>query len=676
MGNALPPFWNLRIVERRLRAAVTGWSSAMSTRLSAIGMAYLASMALMWVVAVPSEVEAREDDPPTFTSHDCGCSEFGLDLDWGAGENRYDPRTLECHCGEQYGSADNLSIVIEYFTEPARAQEQFLDRRNVFESDVNRIEDDAESRILATHDADDRYGYLNWGKDITDREIHWGHEVLVRYDHYLARIEMGGPTTTFGESRARELFEKAEMRAIAIIDSQSGRYFIYPGVLNEVEAGEKADFRVVTADGTQIGTEQETEFAWQLGNCQSVSDYLEGNSNPDKVGITIAEVDEGTGELSARNIGTCELFLRHEGRTVDRVPVPVVCPRDVPGDLERMLRMYVDEIPSGPILEDSRTGKVSAGFGELTPGHANNLLYSFRASSAWAASWFKDLDKSWAEWAERYGPFVCGGYQGQVLKWLANRIAADGENCSLINGYQFLPIRGEKGAHHAVVIYPKEGLWQEDGTVLDPWPTQTPRHYPIADWNRKFYPAEEETFAADQALYKSNSNRASGVVHCPVDLLITDDQGRRSGVLDNGSTVQEIPDSFVIGVSDENNDYEWWYDLNADLSNGFQLQITGRAAGTFTLMALDVNAGTLQTYKDQPIAKGKTAELTIGASNPEMVLMLGSGDVVWPEVVPLEPERRASSTLDLLLFGSLLTMVAGLGLGLFAWLRQRRGLGR
>jgi len=82
-----------------------------------------------------------------------------------------------------------------------------------------------------------------------------------------------------------------------------------------------------------------------------------------------------------------------------------------------------------------------------------------------------------------YGEFVCGGYQQKVLD-LLNRLKFHEDPCKsqLLDDWDFGPIQAWGKFHQAVVIYPTGTFWMETGLVLDPWPEQTPKVYPIQEW--------------------------------------------------------------------------------------------------------------------------------------------------------------------------------------------------
>ena len=118
------------------------------------------------------------------------------------------------------------------------------------------------------------------------------------------------------------------------------------------------------------------------------------------------------------------------------------------GKLYKILKIYQEKIPKG--ITNS--------------GNKNNIL-----------SWFPNGDK--------YDEFKCGGYQSRVLKLLDSlKFSSNPEERALLADWDYGPIEAYWGGHQAVVIYPKGTDWVDEGIVLDPWITQSPKAYNIHSW--------------------------------------------------------------------------------------------------------------------------------------------------------------------------------------------------
>jgi len=116
-------------------------------------------------------------------------------------------------------------------------------------------------------------------------------------------------------------------------------------------------------------------------------------------------------------------------------------------------------------------------------------------------------------------------------------------------------------------------------------------------------------------------------VRCPVNVLITDSNGRCDGCFSNGTLVHDIPESYFN--MNETSDGRYWL---FGLPDGtYSITITGTADGTFNLrLALDQN--TIAEYGEQPIVENSNATMNLDPDNPAPPLMLSNGEVVEPSV--------------------------------------------
>jgi hypothetical protein len=85
----------------------------------------------------------------------------------------------------------------------------------------------------------------------------------------------------------------------------------------------------------------------------------------------------------------------------------------------------------------------------------------------------------------QFTPFVCGSYQGQILTLFDKiRFSSDAETAALMEDFDYGPIMGEYGIHHAVVLYPTGSNWEKVGIVFDPWLSQEPVTYSMDIWKQ------------------------------------------------------------------------------------------------------------------------------------------------------------------------------------------------
>lgn len=82
----------------------------------------------------------------------------------------------------------------------------------------------------------------------------------------------------------------------------------------------------------------------------------------------------------------------------------------------------------------------------------------------------------------KYCPYVCGGYQEQVLTFLNRlRFSKDPAERTLVEGFEYGPIEGADGYHQGVILYESGKDW-DTGIVLDPWPNQKPEWVTVQQW--------------------------------------------------------------------------------------------------------------------------------------------------------------------------------------------------
>jgi len=232
---------------------------------------------------------------------------------------------------------------------------------------------------------------------------------------------------------------------------------------------------------------------------------------------------------------------------------------------------------------------------------------------------------------EKYGKYVCGGYQSTVLDFLE-----DLRKTKQMEGYDFGPIQAFGGGHQAVVVYPKGTDWKKTGTVLDPWINQKPEKYTVEEWTSHFpvgvrsselyegkYPMcggsgynnspdvtnvpapvinWYKTLSKDrQAYYEQirakdvkvwarqlkndfpdRNNDIKVIADCPVSLYVTDASGRISGFPD-GKYSAEIPEVSVMTLKLADGTY--WTELAYPRNRNLRITLQGTANGSVKLYA-------------------------------------------------------------------------------------------
>jgi hypothetical protein len=238
------------------------------------------------------------------------------------------------------------------------------------------------------------------------------------------------------------------------------------------------------------------------------------------------------------------------------------------------------------------------------------------------------------------------------------------EECHLLNGYDFGPIEGSYSAHHAVVVYPKGTDWKKTGTVFDPWYNQKPEVMSISVWEDVFSPIAGDTSPTYRNDYNTTKDsndykyalwpateelilRTSALIgfgQCPVNILITDSSGRKMGAVGNGEMVSEIPDGYLLRMSDGEGGYSWYFTLPAN--DEYDVDITAFDDGDFDFFVVNSNTEQVQLYGDHQIQKGETAEVELSSEDPTTPMILSDKTEVIPTQETLVvPEVSASSTV-------------------------------
>jgi hypothetical protein len=298
---------------------------------------------------------------------------------------------------------------------------------------------------------------------------------------------------------------------------------------------------------------------------------------------------------------------------------------------------------------------------------------------------------------KRFDDYVCGAYQSKVLSWLDGlRFSSDPKVRALLDAYDYGPVQAYYGGHQAVVIYPKGTNWVDSGLVLDPWPTQSPKSYAVAEWAQRFsqgsyhgiggsdlysgpkaeYPTVGGTYVdpknktltkAEQTWaqglppevrekfrrMQSESNRRGWIkrnfaernldtqvlVQCPVEPVLKDAQGRISG-FSAGQAMTQVPGVEILRVSDERGG--WWSQLRFPqkaLSGGPRpLVLRGTASGRCRVFVAYGAGPTSQ----KPWVEAFEVDLSSGQEAVLEAMAPGAGLVVnGVRVEPVRPSVQA-----------------------------------
>ncbi len=282
--------------------------------------------------------------------------------------------------------------------------------------------------------------------------------------------------------------------------------------------------------------------------------------------------------------------------------------------------------------------------------------------------------------------YVCGAYQGKVLDMLEAKLAA---NDKLVQCLDFGPIQAKGGIHQAVVVYPKGTDWHENGTVFDPWYTQSHAVYTILSWNiialgsaapssyySKFplygnsyqtttsssnaYTTEEMavlkylndqntqnepavkamltefralgTVAERQQWLMNHRNIVAG--HSPGNYVLTDRYGRSSGVLPDGTVVDEIPGIQFMQYQEDDGTKGIYYEVPyfADLKLEFSADKAGQAS-VFLVQANPSKSGQMYKYV-VPVTKGDSFQYALPIANAVPGPLEYGTELIQPMQIP------------------------------------------
>jgi Tol biopolymer transport system component/pimeloyl-ACP methyl ester carboxylesterase len=103
-------------------------------------------------------------------------------------------------------------------------------------------------------------------------------------------------------------------------------------------------------------------------------------------------------------------------------------------------------------------------------------------------------------------------------------------------------------------------------------------------------------------------------VHSPASIVVTDKSGRRAGVLNDGTVLHEIPDSYVMLVGDQ----KFVFYPSAEVST----LLRGTGTGVMTVDAVDAQAGKAQVavFQNIPVSISTSASLESGSRQPVLAV--------------------------------------------------------
>ncbi len=252
---------------------------------------------------------------------------------------------------------------------------------------------------------------------------------------------------------------------------------------------------------------------------------------------------------------------------------------------------------------------------------------------------------------------------------MLDTIRFDSDQSWILNGFDFGPIKQLNGAHQAAMIWPGKYSWQDwDQTmILDPWITQDPNNsdYTGNAWLSligaalpvggvildlftsggssnfnidKYYPSTGNPYPpGPQWLTAGSAPFSLGVVlDCPVDILITDNAGNRTGNLpdpgqDEAPFFSEIPGLNQYPALLPDGTRSWFLEIP---DTDVHLEITGYDKGEFTLYVTDAGSGNLEPFSRIPILTDQKASLTLDPTALKIpAVTFEDGSLVLPDTI-------------------------------------------
>jgi len=290
---------------------------------------------------------------------------------------------------------------------------------------------------------------------------------------------------------------------------------------------------------------------------------------------------------------------------------------DVRGQLEALTDRFLVETPIGQVVSDPSFIQ-------------NGLAGTFPAG--WVNNWTG-------------GGFACGDYQTIVLNWLDGiRRHPDPAIRAQLKGLDYGPIQAYSGGHQAVAVFPRGTDWMSTGTVFDPWPEQIPRALTMGEWRDRFprgigagqgaenYP---HIFGGDP-LYRNEPLPVNARLHTrqigvnsPVNVVVVAADGRRIGMLEDGTIINEIPNADFYPTPKGDGTTHWQFGLPP---GEYEVVITGTGSGGYHVMVGD-GQGTMVKYDAQDIATGEQVRLPVNQDSLEQPMLTATGEELMPTFV-------------------------------------------
>jgi hypothetical protein len=133
------------------------------------------------------------------------------------------------------------------------------------------------------------------------------------------------------------------------------------------------------------------------------------------------------------------------------------------------------------------------------------------------------------------------------------------------------------------------------------------------------------------------------VVKCPVNVIVTNQEGKQIGVTADGTPVNQVSGAGFLRHPESDGTFLSYFVL--PIQDIYKTELTGTGEGTFRLIT-GAGKEPIQDYGEQPISKGQRANITLDSNNLTAPLSLPDGRKVMPrEFADGQPGQQPGADL-------------------------------
>ncbi len=143
----------------------------------------------------------------------------------------------------------------------------------------------------------------------------------------------------------------------------------------------------------------------------------------------------------------------------------------------------------------------------------------------------------------------------------------------------------------------------------------------IGEWAEQAKLNASDIYAMTKDAINHNLPFYDPSVHSPATILVTNQQGQRAGVLEDGTVIEDIPGSKVVVINSDKYVF-------VPPGNIASTEVTGTGTGTMTVEVAESDGngnGRITSYKDVAVTPQLRAHIDTTGSQPALVLNAGDG---------------------------------------------------